>query len=446
MMKEAFDSGEVTMKTTARARQRPADANLAIIGGGNIGLALARGLVAAGLYPADRITITRRQVHLLAATGREGYRVQRDNHRAVAGARVVVVAVQPQQVAAVLDEIRGDLAPAQHIVISLVSGVTVADLRRYLGAALPVVRAMPNTAIAIRESMTCLASDANGSEALEVAARLFDAVGKTLVIPEELMIPATALCACGIAFFLRAVRAASQGGIEIGFHPEDALLLSSQTAKGAAALLLAATAHPESEIDKVTTPRGCTIAGLNHMEHEGFSSAMIKGITISAEKAAHLYEGPLEPDPEARRSRRAPRAWLAAGRIPRMARAASHILSGDPRAMLAAFKGGACHLTRHSTRPPTTAAARSRVATPAPAVRVRLHRKGDVCTRPGSCFRCSCWLSQASCWRRRGSCRRRRPRPQPARLRRPPRRGRSRFPADAAAPRPRPSSTSSSSA
>jgi pyrroline-5-carboxylate reductase len=279
------------MKPVQRTWETSKTDRLAILGGGNIGLALARGLTAAGLYPTGLVTITRRQAHLLEDAGREGYRVQRDNRSAVRDARVVVVAVQPQQLVAVLEEIRGELTPGGHLVISLVSGVGIRELRRYLGDAVAIVRAMPNTAIAIRESMTCLASDGVDADALGVASELFSAVGKTLVIPEELMIPATALCACGVAFFLRAVRAASQGGIEIGFHPEDALLLAAQTAKGAASLLLAGSSHPESEIDKVTTPRGCTIAGLNHMEHEGFSSAMIKGITISAEKAAHLYKG-----------------------------------------------------------------------------------------------------------------------------------------------------------
>lgn len=264
--------------------------SVAIIGGGNIGLALARGLTAAGVVPPERVTITRRQLHLIEGLRRDGYRIQRDNHEAVRGARVVVIAVQPQQLAPVLEEIRADIDPAVHVVISLVSGVTIREVRRHLGDTVAVVRAMPNTAIAIRESMTCLASDASAGEALDTAASLFEAIGKTLVIPEELMIPATALCACGIAFFLRAIRAASQGGIEIGFHPEEALLLAAQTAKGAAGLLLGMASHPESEIDKVTTPRGCTIAGLNRMEHEGFSSAMIKGITTSAQKAAHLYD------------------------------------------------------------------------------------------------------------------------------------------------------------
>jgi pyrroline-5-carboxylate reductase len=148
---------------------------------------------------------------------------------------------------------------------------------------------MPNMAVSIGESMTCIAADEHGEEALQEAKTLFDLVGRTLVIAEEMVVPATALCACGVAFFLRAVRAASQGGIEIGFHPEEALLLASQTARGAASLLLREDRHPESEIDRVTTPRGCTIAGLNEMEHQGFSSALIKGILLSAEKADRLY-------------------------------------------------------------------------------------------------------------------------------------------------------------
>ena len=138
--------------------------------------------------------------------------------------------------------------------------------------------------------MTCLSADPEGIGGLDEAEALFKGVGLTLRIEDEMMVGATALCACGIAFFLRSVRAASQGGIEIGFHPEAALLLAAQTARGAASLALRDNQHPESEIDRVTTPRGCTIAGLNEMEHQGFSSAMIKGFVLSAEKAAALFD------------------------------------------------------------------------------------------------------------------------------------------------------------
>ena len=165
----------------------------------------------------------------------------------------------------------------------------ISEMRKQLGEGVTIIRAMPNTAIAIGESMTCLATDSVSPGAMPLVREIFDALGRTLVIDESLMVPATALCACGIAFFLRAIRAASQGGIEIGFHAEDALLMAAQTARGAATLLVQAGNHPEREVDKVTTPQGCTISGLNEMEHNGFSSALIKGIVTSADKAAVLY-------------------------------------------------------------------------------------------------------------------------------------------------------------
>jgi len=266
-----------------------ASTQLAILGGGNIGTAMARGLVEAGRLAAPEIIVTRRRPHLLDGLARQGYVVQADNRDAVRRAGTVIIAVTPQQLTDLLRDIRSELDPERHVVISVVSGVGVAQISRHLGADIPVVRAMPNTAIAIQESITCLAAPPERRAALETARSLFDAVGATLVIHEEQMVPATALCACGIAFFLRAIRAASQGGIEIGFDSAEALTMAAQTAKGAAALLLSLENHPEMEIDKVTTPRGCTIAGLNAMEHHGFSSALIRGIVTSAVKAGDLF-------------------------------------------------------------------------------------------------------------------------------------------------------------
>ena len=147
---------------------------------------------------------------------------------------------------------------------------------------------MPNTAISIRQSMTCLASDKKDLNALEEIEKIFAFLGTTLVISEKLMAAATILVACGIAYFLRYIRAASQGGIQVGFHAEEAQLIAAQTAMGAASLLLRSGNHPEDEIDKVTTPNGCTIAGLNEMEHYGLSSAVIKGIITSYNQIEEL--------------------------------------------------------------------------------------------------------------------------------------------------------------
>lgn len=262
---------------------------IAILGGGNVGQALARGLLAANRFQPADIALTRRHADKLAEMAAAGLRTGGDNLAAIARARQVVVAVQPRQLDTLLAEIRGALDPKRHTLISVVTGVSIAQIRAQLGFDLPIVRATPNTAIAIGQSMTCLAALPEHGDELRQATTLFDAVGTTLVIDESMMESATALCACGIAFFLRSIRAASQGGIEIGFHPEEALLMAAQTARGAAGLLMREGAHPESEIDRVTTPRGCTIAGLNEMEHRGFSSAMIKGILTSARKAVELY-------------------------------------------------------------------------------------------------------------------------------------------------------------
>jgi pyrroline-5-carboxylate reductase len=263
---------------------------LAIIGAGNIGRAMALGLTAHGLCTPAQVTLTRRQVDRLDDLAAQGFQVTKDNLAAVAGASVVVVAVEPQQLDGVLDAIGSALDPDRHVLVSVVSGANIADIARRLPREIPVVRAMPNTAMSLGRSMTCLAANSLGVSALPRVQTLFDALGATLVVREEMMVPATALCACGIAYFLRVIRAASQGGIEIGFHPDDALKLAAQTALGAASLVLQEGSHPERQIDHVTTPRGCTIAGLNEMEHAGLSSAMIRGITTAAEKAARLYK------------------------------------------------------------------------------------------------------------------------------------------------------------
>ncbi|HEX6181017.1 MAG TPA: pyrroline-5-carboxylate reductase dimerization domain-containing protein, partial [Chitinophagaceae bacterium] len=173
---------------------------------------------------------------------------------------------------------------SKHIVISVVTGVELEELTAMVGHNAPVFRAMPNTAIAIQESVTCICHNSALNEQVNYVTDLFNQLGITIAIDEKLMDAATVLGACGIAYALRFIRAATQGGIEIGFDAKTANLISAQTVKGAAELLLKLNRHPEQEIDKVTTPKGCTIAGLNEMEHQGFSSSLIKGICTSYEK------------------------------------------------------------------------------------------------------------------------------------------------------------------
>ncbi len=261
----------------------------AILGAGNIGCSIANGIAASGIFEPQRTWLTRRRIEKLDRYIEKGFNISSDNIETVNICDVLIVCVEPHQLDGLLSEIAPVLDPEKHVLISVVSGASIADIRKRVPGNLPIARAMPNTAIAILESMTCICAESSDSISIEVTKAIFDTVGKTQVIREEQMTSATALCACGIAFFLRAIRAASQGGIEIGFHSHESLAMSTQTAKGAASLLAAMHNHPEYEIDRVTTPKGCTISGLNQMEHGGFSSAMIKGILTSAEKAEKLY-------------------------------------------------------------------------------------------------------------------------------------------------------------
>ena len=250
-----------------------------IIGAGNIGGAIARGLVNYGSHKASDVVISRRKSALLEPFRELGMTVKTDNQSLVKECGIIILAVLPGQAEAVINEILPGLQPGKHIIVSVVSAVSMAELEKWTGNKVPVVRIMPNTAVEFGESMTCIAG--NDPDAEKAVEALFAPLGSTLVINERLMPAATILAACGIAFFLRFIRAETQGGIQIGFHAEEAGKIAAQTAKGAAQILLSTGNHPEREIDKVTTPMGCTIAGLNEMEHYGLSSALIKGIITS---------------------------------------------------------------------------------------------------------------------------------------------------------------------
>ncbi len=258
--------------------------NITIIGGGNLGSAIAEGLIASGYCEPEKLTVTRRNTKPLHGLATRGVHVMSDNHAAVKNATVVILAVKPYNYQDILLDLKSSLQEDQHILVSVVTGAWIHQLREAIGMKLPVLRAMPNTAIAIRQSMTCLSYADTNQDQLALIQTIFDQLGRTVVIDEKLMDAATVLGACGTAFAMRYIRANIQGGIEIGFDAKTASLIAAQTVLGAAELLLQTGSHPEAEIDKVTTPRGCTIAGLNEMEHQGFSSSLIKGIATSYEK------------------------------------------------------------------------------------------------------------------------------------------------------------------
>jgi pyrroline-5-carboxylate reductase len=259
--------------------------HITIIGGGNLGSAIVEGLLKSKFAKVSELSVTKRNTSTLQALKKKGIAITNNNSEAVKKADVVILAVKPFQVADVLSEIKKELG-SNKIFISVVTGVTIDDMEKIIEHKLPLFRAMPNTAIAIQQSMTCICSKDANDDQVEYVNELFKKLGKVVTIDEKLMEAATILGACGIAYALRFIRANIQGGIEIGFDAATANLIASQTIKGSAELLIQTGRHPEQEIDKVTTPKGCTIAGLNEMEHRGFSSSLIRGVVASYKKIA----------------------------------------------------------------------------------------------------------------------------------------------------------------
>lgn len=256
---------------------------ITIIGGGNLGSSIAKGIKSIDQMNKENLVICEKRKQRCKFLEEQGFNViESDFEQATRDADIIIISVKPQQFGKLLEELKPLVKPGQ-ILVSTVTGVFLNEIETLAGTH-PLVRIMPNTAIEIKEAMTCLCFKNTNSEQEERILQLFNKVGKTLVLQEELLDAVTVLGACGIAFALRFIRAAAQGGIEIGFGAELSQFIVSQTVNGAARLLLENNSHPESEIDKVTTPQGITISGLNEMEHQGFSSSVIKGLIASYNK------------------------------------------------------------------------------------------------------------------------------------------------------------------
>ena len=257
---------------------------ISIIGAGNMGGAIAAGLAKGKLVQSrDIICTARTQTTLdkIKAIDSEIV-VTNDNSFASKEADMIILAVKPWLMEEVIAELRQHFDPLNQIFVSVAAGITLEELCSWIYPSAPssvsVFRAIPNTAASVLASMTFIASANADEDEIKQVCDIFNEMGSTMYVDERLIPAGTALASCGIAFAMRYIRAASEGGVEIGFRPEEARIIVEHTVKGAAELLLASGNHPEVEIDKVTTAGGITIKGLNEMEHEGFTSAVIKGL------------------------------------------------------------------------------------------------------------------------------------------------------------------------
>lgn len=269
---------------------------ISIIGAGRLGFSIAKGLIKSKQYQPSDIILNRRNIELLKESNSFGFQIEANQQSAIEKSDLIILSIGPKDLKSFFKDNSIEINSSQ-VLASTIAGVSIDDIEKeYLIAnksiEFSIFRVMPNIAVELCESMTCLSmknSSDNNDYQRDLMNRknvlnIFSKLGMVKVIEEELIGAATALCGSGLAFFLRSIRAAAHGGTEIGFHADEALALAAQTAKGAASLVNDSNDHPELQIDKVTTPKGITISGLNEMDHSGFSSAMIHAIVKSAEK------------------------------------------------------------------------------------------------------------------------------------------------------------------
>jgi len=262
---------------------------LTIIGGGNMGSAIARGLAAGSIFKPGDITVI--DVHeaplkALQITNPDIHTALND-YDSVAGADIIILAVKPWLICDVIADIQSQLDYAKQIVVSIAARISIDQLNEALlkpdsEHPLPALfRLIPNTAIAVRQSMTLIATKNASLEQQNLLLEIFDELGSAVFLDESKLAAGTAIASCGIAFLFRYIRAATLAGVEMGFYPKEAQNLAVKTMLGAATLLDVTKENPETEIDKVTTPGGITIKGLNELEANGFSDAIIRAIRAS---------------------------------------------------------------------------------------------------------------------------------------------------------------------
>lgn len=257
---------------------------IAVIGAGAMGGATVEGLMKARYFKQEDITVSDPAQQVLDKFSGKGVTTTTDNRSAAANADVVCVFVKPWLVERVLKDIKPELNPQKQTLVVVAAGIKSASIQEWLGEQCPpLFLVIPNIAIAQLASMTFIVPCGNAPQQnTDLVEGIFAKMGTTLLTDEAHLAAGTTLASCGIAYAMRYIRAAAEGGVELGFKADDAKKIVMQTMKGAVELLEATGLHPEAAIDLVTTPGGVTIKGLNEMEHAGFTSAVIRGLKAGA--------------------------------------------------------------------------------------------------------------------------------------------------------------------
>lgn len=262
---------------------------LVIIGGGNMGSSIVKGLLKGSMFSAEDITVI--DINKAPLDNLKKYdekiKVTLKDYSAVHDADIVLLAVKPWLVEDVIIDIKFGLDYSRQILISIAAGVSIETMYKTLAKPndeniVPTLfRVVPNTAIAYCCSLNLIATKNAKDDQKKTVMDIFNGLGRAVMIEEDKISAATAVSSCGIAYILRYVRAATTAGVELGLYPKQAEEFIAYTLKGASELLLNSGKSAEDEIDKVTTPGGLTIKGINELEANGFSNAIIQAIKVS---------------------------------------------------------------------------------------------------------------------------------------------------------------------
>ncbi len=265
--------------------------NLILIGGGNMGTALLRGILKAGLTPPEKITVV--DVHegkLEELKQKYAVNVDIDPVPHIPEAAVIILAVKPQTLNDVLDKI-DDAVKGEQLIISILAGVESSYIRDRIGKNNPVIRVMPNIAATVDAAASALAGCPPATdEHYAIAEAIFGAVGEVVRVDEHLLDAVTGLSGSGPAYIYMVIEALCDGGVKMGLPRNVAMKLATQTVLGAATLVRETGEHPATLRDKVTTPGGTTISAIHELEERGLRAMLISAVVTATERSRELNE------------------------------------------------------------------------------------------------------------------------------------------------------------
>ena len=267
-------------------------AKLAVLGGGKMGQALLGGLLASGWRKAEDVVVTgRRSERLEELATAYGVQTSTDNAAAVAGAEVIVIAVKPQDVEALLSEISSQVTPDQTL-LSFVAAISTAFIESRLEYEVPVVRAMPNTPSVVHEGMAGISSGRFAQpKNMDLARDVLNHVGRVVTVDEEYLDAVTAISGSGPAYFALLAEAMIEAGILLGLSREISTDLVVQTMLGSAKMLRDEHMHPVELREMVTSPGGTTTRAIRVLEQSGVRAAFLNAIQAAMERSKELAQG-----------------------------------------------------------------------------------------------------------------------------------------------------------